>query len=313
MRRLFQRIFWRLLAGLGVLWGAITLTFIAINFTPGDPAMTILGGADTAVVSNDVLERVRKDYGLDQPAPVQYFHYLDRVLRGDLGLSYRLHVPVTRVISEQLGASVHLALAATLTAVVFSILLGILTARRGLWIRSLSSGIELTISSMPSFVLGILLLLIFCFRLRWLPAAGGEGWQVMVLPTVTLALPIIAVLTQVLRQEMEDALEKPFILTARARGLSEAGVRLGSALRHALISLLTLSSFMFANLLGGVVIVEALFSRQGVGHLMVEAATNKDVPLVLGITLLAAVIHVIVNLTTDVLYVFVDPRVKATI
>jgi len=306
-----KRIFGRLLAGVGVLWGAATLTFIAINITGGDTALAIVGGPD-AMPTPEVLERVRREYGLDKPLIVQYGNYLVRLAQGDLGESYRLRIPVAQAISQQLGATVQLALCASVLAILLSVLLAVLTARRTAWIRSLISGIELTVTSAPSFVIGILLLLLFSFHFHLFPASGSQGWRSLVLPSIALALPIAGVLTQVLRQELEDVLEQPFILTARARGMSDAGVRLRHALRHALIPLVTLSGFVFASLLGGAVVVEMLFARQGVGRLMLEAANSKDVPIVLGITLLAALIYVIVNIVVDILYGLIDPRVRAT-
>lgn len=306
-----KRILWRLLAGLGVLWGAATLTFIAINVTAGDTALAIVGGPD-AMPTAEVLAQVRKEYGLDDPLLTQYGHYIGRLAQGDLGESYRLRIPVLKAVTQQLGATVQLALSAGVLSIVLSVLIALLTARRAPWIRSIVSGTELTITSAPSFVIGILLLLVFSFYFHWFPASGSQGWRALVLPTVALALPVVGVLTQVLRQELEDVLEQPFILTARARGMSDAGVRLRHALRHALVPLVTLSGFVFASLLGGAVVVEMLFARQGVGRLMLDAANTKDVPIVLGITLLAAFIYVIVNIVVDVLYSLIDPRVRAT-
>jgi peptide/nickel transport system permease protein len=308
MNAILRRILWRLVAGVGVLWGAATLTFVAINATAGDPAIAILGGAE-AMPTPAVLASVRKDYHLDRPLYEQYLLWLGRLARGDLGDSYRLRIPVARAIGQQLGATVELALLAGSLSLVTAVLLAILTARRPRWVRQASSGAELVVSSMPGFVLGIVLLLVFSFRLHWLPASGQNGWKTLILPVLTLAIPLVAVLTQVLRHELEDILEQPFITTARARGLSETGVRLGHALRHALIPLVTLSGFIFASLFGGAVIVETLFARQGVGRLMVDAASNKDVPLVLGVTMLAAGTYVMVNLTVDLINAFVDPRV----
>ncbi|QMV65575.1 ABC transporter permease [Pseudomonas berkeleyensis] len=307
---ILQRVIWRLLAGVLVLWGAATLTFIGLNLTGGDPALAILGGPE-AMPTPEVLAQVRQEYGLDQPLIVQYGQYLGRLAQGDLGESYRLRIPVTRAIGEHLGATLQLAFLAALVAVLLAIVVAVLTARRKPWVASLSSGTELVLSSMPSFVLGILLLLVFSFQLRLLPPTGSSGWRTLVLPTLTLALPVAAVLIQVLRQELEDILEQPFIMMARARGLSEAGVRLGHALRHALIPLVTLSGFILASLLGGAVITETLFARQGVGRLMLDAANGKDVPMVLGITLLAALIYVVVNLVVDLLLPLIDPRVNA--
>lgn len=306
-----KRILWRLLAGLGVLWGAATLTFIAINVTAGDTALAIVGGPD-AMPTAEVLAQVRKEYGLDDPLLTQYGHYIGRLAQGDLGESYRLRIPVLKAVTQQLGATVQLALSAGALSIVLSVLIALLTARRAPWIRSIVSGTELTITSAPSFVIGILLLLVFSFYFHWFPASGSQGWRALVLPTVALALPVVGVLTQVLRQELEDVLEQPFILTAHARGMSDAGVRLRHALRHALVPLVTLSGFVFASLLGGAVVVEMLFARQGVGRLMLDAANTKDVPIVLGITLLAAFIYVIVNIVVDVLYSLIDPRVRAT-
>lgn len=305
-----RRIIWRLLAGVLVLWGAATMTFVGLNVTGGDPALAILGGPE-AVPTAEALAQVRREYGLDQPLIVQYGQYLGRLAQGDLGESYRLRIPVAQAIGDHLGATLQLAIWAALVAVLLAIAVAVLTARRRPWIGSLSSGIELVLSSMPSFVLGILLLLVFSFQLRLFPPSGSSGWKTMVLPILTLALPVAAVLAQVLRQELEDILEQPFITMARARGLSEAGVRLGHALRHALIPLVTLSGFILASLLGGAVITETLFARQGVGRLMLDAANTKDVPMVLGITLLAALIYVVVNLIVDLLLPLIDPRVTA--
>jgi len=307
--KLLKRILWRLLASVGVLWGAATLTFVTINITGGDTALAILGGPD-ALPTAAALARVRAEYGLDQPLIVQYGHYIGRLAHGDLGESYRLRIPVTQAISQQIGATIELALCAGVIGIALSVLLAILTAGRTRWMQSLSSGTELVLSSMPSFVLGILLLLAFSFHWHWFPVFDATGWRGMALPALTLALPIVAVLTQVLRQELEDILEQPFIVTARARGMSDMAVRLRHALRHAMIPIVTLSGFIFASLLGGAVVVETLFVRQGIGSLMVDAATNKDVPVVLGITLLAALIYTAVNIAVDILYGLIDPRMR---
>lgn len=307
---LLKRILWRLLAGVGVLWAAATLTFIAINVTAGDTALAIVGGPD-AMPTAEVLAQVRLEYGLNDPLLTRYGHYISKLAKGDLGESYRLRMPVAKVISQQIAATIQLAFWAAVIALILSITLSLLTAKRARWIRSFSSGSELVLSSMPAFVLGILLLLAFAFRLPWFPASGTQGWKSTVLPALTLALPIVAVLTQVLRQELEDILEQPFIMTARARGMSDAGVRLRHALRHALIPIVTLSGFLFASLFGSAVIVETLFARQGIGSLIVQAASGKDLPVVVGITLLIAFIYVIVNIAVDVLYSFIDPRVRA--
>ena len=300
----------RLLSGIGVLWGAATLTFLAINLSAGDPAMAILGGPG-ANPSAELIAQVRAEYGLDQPLIVQYGQYLGRLAQGDLGDSYNLRRPVGQVISGQLGATVQLSLSAAALAVLLAVVVAVLSANRAPWVRSLVSGTELVLSSAPSFVIGLGLLLVFAFGWHLLPPSGSNSWQALILPSVALALPEAAVLSQVLRQELEDTLEQPFIAMARARGLSETGVRLKHALRHALVPLVTLSGFVFASLLGGAVVIELLFSRQGIGRLMLDAANTKDVPLLLGITLLAAAIYVVVNFLVDLINHLVDPRAKA--
>ncbi|UVM20075.1 ABC transporter permease [Pseudomonas wadenswilerensis] len=305
-----QRLAWRLLAGIGVLWGAATLTFLAINLSAGDPALAILGGPD-AMPSAELIAQVRVEYGLDQPLWVQYGQYLARLAQGDLGESYRLRIPVLQVIGSQLGATVQLSLAAAALSIILAVTCAVLTANRPRWVRSLVSGSELVLSSAPSFVIGIVLLLLFSFGWHLLPPSGSNSWQALILPSLALALPIAAVLTQVLRQELEDILEQPFIAMARARGMSETGVRLKHALRHALVPLVTLSGFVFASLLGGAVIIEMLFARQGIGRLMLDAAVTKDMPLLLGITLLAAAIYVVVNFLVDLINHWVDPRSKS--
>jgi peptide/nickel transport system permease protein len=309
LRRILLRVSMRILAAAGVLFGAATLTFLTINITGGDTAIEILGGPD-ALPTPEALARVRLDYGLDLPLPVQYARYMLKLASGDLGESYRLRAPVAALIGQQIGATISLALCAAAIAIVLSVIVATLTARRGRRLQSWCSGSELVLSSMPSFVIGILLLLTFSFHFHWFPASGARGWKSMVLPSLTLALPLVAILSQVLRQELEDILEQPFIVMARARGMSDTLVRVRHALRHAMIPLLTLSGFIFASLLGGAAVVETLFSRQGIGRLMVDATNSKDVPLVLGITLLSALIYTVVNMLVDACYVLVDPRLR---
>jgi peptide/nickel transport system permease protein len=307
--RLLKRLFWRLLAGLGVLWGTATLIFVAINITPGDTAITILGGAD-ALPTAAVIQQVRTEYGLDQPLYLQYMHYLMRLAHGNLGESYRLHVPVSQLIGQQIGATAELAVSASVVGVVAALTIALLTAKRGKWLSMGLNVAELTASSIPAFILGLLLLLAFSFSLHLFPASSTHGWTSIILPTITLALPITAVLTQVLRRELDDILEQPFIVTARARGLSEAGVRLGHALRHALIPTLTISGMIFASLLSSAVVVETVFNRQGVGRLAADATTNRDIPLVLGIALLATAVNILMNIVIDFVYAIIDPRVE---
>lgn len=308
--RVLKRLFWRALGGIGVLWGTATLIFIAMNASPGDTAVTILGGPD-ALPTQAVIQQVRVEYGLDQPLYMQYLHYLWRLLHGNLGESYVLRAPVSRLIGEQIGASAELVFSAMGLGVAIALTVALLTAKRG---RLLSLGfdvMELTASSVPPFIVGLLLLLAFSFSLHLFPASSTHGWTSIILPTVTLALPMAAVLTQVLRRELEGILEQPFILTVRTRGLSETGVRLGHALRHALVPFVTLAGMFFAVLISASVVIETVFNRQGVGRLAANATTNRDVPLLLGVALLATMAVVITNILVDLAYAIIDPRTEA--
>ncbi|MFF0341695.1 ABC transporter permease [Kribbella sp. NPDC004875] len=306
--RYVKRIAVRLVLAVLVLWGAATLSFLALQLTAGDPALAILGGPD-ARPTQEVLDQVRLEYGLNDPVWLQYLHYIGRLAHGDLGQSYVLRIPVLDAITQQLGATAQLAFSAGVLAVVSSIVLALITAHRRPWLRSLFSGIEVVFASTPTFVIGFGLLIAFAFTVPLFPIGGNNGPLALVLPAATLALAVIGTLTQVLRNELEDVLEQPFILTARTRGLTDAAVRVNHALRHALIPTVTMSGFLVAALLGGSVITETLFARQGVGSLLLNAVYSKDIPLVLGVVILSAGVYVVVNLIVDLAYTAIDPRV----
>lgn len=297
----------RVLAGLLVLWAAATLTFLMMHLTGGDTAIAILGGPD-AMPTAAQIARVRAEYGLDQPLIVQYGEFLLKLVQGDLGESYRLRIPVADAIVEQLWPTITLAFSAAATALLLAVAIAVATAHRGKARRAIASTAELILIGMPTFVIGLALLLAFAVYLPWFPVADAPGWRGLVLPTFALALPLAAMLAQVLRQELEDVLEQPFILTARSRGLSELGTRLRHALRHAATPVITLSGFILATLLGGTAVTEALFARPGIGRLMVEATNATDVPVVVGVTLFAALVFVIANVVVDLVGALIDPR-----
>jgi peptide/nickel transport system permease protein len=297
----------RLLAGVLVLWGAATLTFLALHVPKGDPAMMLLGGAE-ANPTPAVLAAVRAEYGLGQPLLVQYVLYFGRLLRGDLGMSYQQRMPVTQAIELQVWPTVTLAFAAAGVAVALALVVSLVTAKRGPAVHGLTSGISTVFASVPGFVIGIVLLFVFASLIPIFPSSGTDGLNRLVLPVLTLALPIAASLIQVLRAELDEVLEQPFILTARTRGMRDAGVRVRHALRHALIPVATMTGFVIAGLLGGAVLVETVFSRQGIGRLALTAVQNQDLPLVLGVVLFAALVYVLVNLVIDIVYSLIDPR-----
>lgn len=301
----------RLLSAVLVLWGAATVTFFALHIPRGDPALMLLGGLE-ANPTPEVLAQVRSDWGFDQPVIVQYLGYLSRLITGDLGVSYQQRMPVVDAISAQLAPTVQLALTAAAVSILLALVVSLATAKRGRLVTSITSSTCIFLASVPGFVIGILLLFLFAAIIPIFPSSGTEGISRLVLPVLTLALSISATLIQVLRTELDEVLEQPFILTARTRGLSLASVKLKHALRHALVPIATMSGFIIANLLGGAVLVETVFSRQGIGRVALEAVQNQDVPLVIGVVLFAAFVFVLVNFIVDILYTVIDPRLETT-
>lgn len=297
----------RLALMLLVLLAASVLVFLMSHLTPGDPATIMLGENASAA---DV-ERLRHGLGLDRPLMVQYGRYLAGVLRGDLGHSIRSGRPVFREIWERFPPTLQLTLAAMALAATSGILLGAFAATcRSRAIETLVMSASLLGISMPSFWLGLLLILFFGLLLRWLPIAGGTGWQALVLPAVTLGAQAAAVLARLTRTSLLDVLPSEYVRTARAKGVTARRVLFHHALRNALIPVVTVMGLQFGALLGGAVIVESVFARSGLGRFAVTAVQSRDFPLIQGIVLFAAVVYALVNLTVDILYVALDPRIS---
>ncbi|WP_438283871.1 ABC transporter permease [Pseudomonas alabamensis] len=297
----------RLLGGLLVLWAVATLTFFALRLMPGDPVLAILGGA-SGNPTPETLEATRQEYGLDKPLAVQYVAYLGRLLQGDLGASYTQHMPVTRVLAEQGGATFELTVASLLLAWVLVLLLTVLTAGRGRLVGGLASLAETVSAALPHFWLGIVLLAVFAFGLRWFPPAGSDSLTALVLPAFSLAIPLAGFIAQVTRESLELTLEQPFVLTARTRGLSDLAVRFRHALRHALLPGISLSGWAIGALMSGAVVCEVIFSRRGIGRQLYQAVIAQDMPLVIGISLVVAAVYVLANIGVDLLYLWIDPR-----
>ncbi|MES9508317.1 ABC transporter permease [Streptomyces sp. NPDC000609] len=298
----------RLGSGVLVLWGAATMSFLVLHLVPGDVVDTVLGPSTAA--TPELRGRIRADYGLGDPLPVQYLRQLAGLLTGDLGRSYQQGLPVGDVLAGQIGPTVELALAATVLALLIAFVAAVATAGRGRAARAVASGLELLAVSVPSYWLGILALTFLSYRFRLLPAAGDQGPAALVLPALTLALPIGGVLARVVRQELDEALARPFALTARARGASERTVLLRHTLRHAALPVATLSGWVVGSLLGGAVLTETVFARPGLGRVLVTAVTSKDIPVVTALVLLSAAAFVVVNLLVDLAYLVIDPRLR---
>lgn len=304
---MIRQIVARLAVAVVVLLVAVTVTFLAVYASPGSTVDLLLGeNQDDPQLRAELVALL----GLDRPVLVQYASYVAGLAQGDLGTSYALRRPVADVLGEQVGSTVALTAAAVGVAVVLSVSVALLTSGRGSRARHLASGVELVLLSVPSFWLGILALAVFSFQLRWFPVAGDDGWRSLVLPAVSLGLPIAGLLTQVLRQGLDRALEEPFAVTARARGLTAGAVRRRHALRHAALPGMTLAGVVVGSLLGGTVIVEQVFGRPGLGRITVDAVYAKDLPVVLGVALFAAAVFVAVSTVVDLLALLVDPRLR---
>ncbi|MBN3082149.1 ABC transporter permease [Pectobacterium polaris] len=298
----------RLFTILAVLWGAATLTFIAVKLIPGDP-VAILSGGDN-VVDEAYRAVLIKQFGLDQPLWVQYLRYCGQALQGDFGVSYLYRLPVGSVISDAMHETLPLALGGLILALLLAITSALLTAGRYGVLRTTVSWLELTLLSTPVYWIGIVLLSLFSFRLQWFPVTGNDGVMSLVLPVITLSLPIAAILSQVLRDGLEDALSQPFSLTVRTRGVSEIWLRFRHGLRHAALAASTLTGTLLASVLGGSVLTETVFGRAGIGQVTLSAIENRDMPLVLGVVMLSAFLFVVINLLVDALYLIIDPRLR---
>ena len=300
----------RVLSGLGgillAVWGAATVGFLALKAIPGDPVDVMLGVQSQ--VSENVREQIREQWGLNQPLWMQYLGYLGRLVRGDLGQSYQLRQPVADVIGSQLAPTLALAGLALVFALAF-VIAGAMLARTR-WQRSITSTVELVAVSSPTFWIGLVLLSVFAFRLGWFPVASTRGFVALVLPAVTLAIPVAGILGQVLRQGLDAASARPFTLTARARGLGHAAVVIRHTLRHAAADSVTLTGYLLGSLLGGVVLVETVFGRAGIGRVTLRAIIDRDLPVVLGVLVLSAATFAVINLLVDLAYPLIDPRLR---
>lgn len=306
MASLWRRAASRLGASVVVAWGSTTAAFFALHALPGNIADILAGDLDYP----GLREAIAAEWGLDRSLPAQYIDFLRRIASGDFGTSYELRTPVADVVASQLWPTVHLAVSAGILALLIAVVVATLTSGQGRAARAVASFVELVFASTPVFWLGILLLMAFSFTLQWLPVSGDQGWASLVLPAVTLALPTAGLLTQVLREAMEKTLDQPFVVTVRARGLTEWRVRVRHVLRHAALPVMTLGGWLIGGLLGGAVITEKVFGRPGLGTVTLNAVLSHDVPVVLAVVLLAAFIHVAASTLLDLLYVLIDPRLK---
>jgi peptide/nickel transport system permease protein len=304
----------RLVLTIPVVWLVVSLVFLLIHLVPGDPIAQMLGeGATVADIS-----ALRHQYGLDQPLWAQYIHYWAGVLRGDLGSSIRLHETVARLIAARYPYTIALTLTALGLALALALPAGILAAvRRGRWLDQMLSVVSLFGLSVPGLALGPVLILIFSIGLGWLPVSGANAgggrfidWRYLVLPSIAMGASLAAILTRMVRTAMLEELGQEYIRTARAKGLSETAVVCRHALPNALVPIITVVGLQFGALLAGAIVTETIFSWPGLGRLTVSAISNRDYALVQGCLLSIGLTYVLVNLLTDVVYRWVNPRMR---
>ena len=297
----------RVLLAIPAIWLIVTMVFLLAHIVPGDPVQQMLGDGARA----EDVQQLRHTLGLDLPLPQQYAKYLANVARGNLGESIRFQQPVARVILSHYPATLELALVALLVCAAIGIPAGILAAhRRGKLTDHAVAVFTLFGLSVPNFALGPVLILLFAVIIGWLPVSGRGGISHLILPAVTLGAALAAILTRMVRTAVIEELSSDYVRTARAKGLSEAAVLFRHAFRNALIPILTILGLQFGTLLAGTIVTEKIFAWPGIGRLAVQAIDSRDYPLLQGCILLIAISYVAVNLLTDLVYAFVDPRVR---
>ena len=297
----------RLVLTIPVLLGVATLVFSLIHLIPGDPAQAMLGEAASQADVDDLRRRL----GLDRPLIEQYGHFLRGAVRGDLGTSFRTGEPVTSQILDRMPATMELAAAAMLVAVVIAIPLGIAAAvRRGTFVDHSAMALALSGVSIPNFWLGPLLAIVFAVELGWLPVSGRGTWAHLVLPAISLGAALAAILARMTRATLLEELRELYVVAARARGVSRRRAVLRHAFRNSLIPVVTIIGLQFGAVLTGAVITETVFAWPGIGRLLIQSIGFRDYPLVQGCILLIAVTYVAVNLLTDLLYGVLDPRIR---
>ena len=294
-----------------VLFLVSLMIFSIMHALPGDPVQLMLAGAESGAVTPERQEELRELMGLNDPLHVQYFRFIGGAVTGDLGSSVRLREPVIDLILERLGSTLALALSGIAVAVFIGMSTGVLAAlKQGSWVDTASMVLAYIGVSLPLFWLGLLLILVFSFWLGWFPPAGATGFCSLVLPSVTLGLGSAGVISRLTRSSLVEVLVEDYIRTARSKGLPKRLVYLRHALRNALLPVLTIVGLQFGAMLSGTVVTETVFSRPGLGRLVVSAILWQDYPLVQGIVLFMATIYVVVNLLVDISYAWLDPRIR---
>ncbi|NLB46914.1 MAG: ABC transporter permease [Microbacteriaceae bacterium] len=308
--QLARRVLPRVGGALVVLLTVATLAFVALQFIPGDPAEAALGGPGSQA-SAAALEAARAEFGLDRPIITQYFDFLLRLVQGDLGTSYAQRIPVAEVLAHAIGPTLELAAVSLVLAwalALASVLLASGTSRPA---RTFASALDLVAAARPNYWLASLLVLLCSSAWAILPPVSTGGFEGLILPAFSLAIPTAGFIAQVCRAGIDDARDAPFISAATARGETPLGLKLRHVVRHGIVPGLHMTAWTLGSLLGGTAVIEVIFARPGLGRTLVNAVLGRDIPVVLGVVLFAALAYVVVTLVTDLVVARVDPRTEA--
>ena len=298
----------RLLLMVPVIAGISLILFTIMDLTPGDPARAILGDYAT----QEQIAQLREEMGLNDNFFIRYGRYAANAVRGNFGVSYRTNVPVVEEIIARFPSTMRMAFWAILLSVVVGIPIGVVSAVKQYSMIDIASiATSLLFTSIPAFWLGLMMILFFSLKLGWLPAVGADSWRNFIMPSATLAAAQLATMIRMTRSTMLEVIRQDYIRTAKAKGATQMRVVFKHALRNALLPVVTVIGIGFGNLLGGALIVESVFGISGLGTLMVNSVKSKDSPMLIASVMFAALVGGLVNLGVDVLYTYIDPRVKS--
>ncbi|MFY9275961.1 nickel ABC transporter permease [Clostridium sp.] len=308
--KLLRYIFKRFIGVIPILIIISFVSFELMNLAPGDPAEAILT-SQGAVVTADVLESTRIEMGLDKPVFQQYLNWMKNCLKGDFGTSYSTGLSVKEELLNHLPYTIVLTASAMIITMIISIPLGIISAvRKDKFIDYIIRTMSFIGNSVPGFFLALILLLVFSLKLRWFPILSESGFKSIILPSITLAIPMISKYIRQIRVVVIEELEKDYVKGARSRGINELGILYFNVLKNIMITIITLISLSIGSLMGGTAVIESIFVWPGIGSLALNAISNRDYPVIQGYVLWMAIIFVLVNLTTDLLYRVIDPRIE---
>ena len=299
----------RILMMIPVLLGVLFLVFTMNEISPGDPAAMIAGDA----ASVEVVEQIREDLGLDKPLPVRFFNYVKNlVLHGDLGTSYKTKRPVLDEVMDRLPTTILLSLTSAAFAVILSIPIGIISAiKQNTWIDNLLMVLALIGVAMPAFWQGLMTIILFSVKLGWFPSYGFTTPAHWFMPVLTIGTGAMASLVRITRSSMLEVIRQDYIRTARAKGQTERKVIISHALRNSMIPIITAIAIQLGSMLGGAIVTETVFAIPGIGMLMIQSIKARDYPTIQGAVVVIAVLFSILNLLVDIIYTFVDPRLKS--